>query len=490
VFLIGFVVAGVTAGLQIWKDVAMGDSLTVPHQYTMQTLGGMVTMAVVFRLNQSWNRYWEGVTQLHFMYSKWADSYSQFSGFVSVTVQKTRERPDKESRMKVQLLRDMQQKIENDFLLLSAMACDRICRGDCARMERRHQIGVSWDSRIVNREDLRKGPDLTGCKGMPMFTIAPPLYEDFESVRATQSERELHEQEVDVQGFWTAEYVVNKPPGGMKSKLLERSADRANMVVNWLNHNLAYCASLLDIPPPIQSRMYQEISNGMLGFNNVVKLADIPLSFAHVQIVLILLIVWTCFIPVFVVSFTDSIIAGPILAFLMAALMFALNGVATNLENPFGQSSASICVPEFHSRFVLVVRDATLASRNPPAAPRIRNSMRLTVRSQLDKSEDWDGETHENGSGVPEINGDKLKMYASNKMGSLESLDGGLTYQNGTIKLKDELDDEDDASIPERELNDILHDHDDGGNEELGTLDLHDNDLENDSRDSLQTVHM
>ena len=60
----------------------------VPHPYSMQTLGGVITIAIVFRTNLSWNRYWEGATHLHFMYSKWADAYSQFCAFVSVSIQK------------------------------------------------------------------------------------------------------------------------------------------------------------------------------------------------------------------------------------------------------------------------------------------------------------------------------------------------------------------------------------------------------------------
>ena len=61
-------------------------------------LGVAVTFAIVFRTQLAWNRpktclrrafrgrYWEAVTQLHVMYSKWADAYSQFQGFAEVTL--------------------------------------------------------------------------------------------------------------------------------------------------------------------------------------------------------------------------------------------------------------------------------------------------------------------------------------------------------------------------------------------------------------------
>lgn len=41
-------------------------------------------------------RYWEAVTQLHVMYSKWADAFSQFQGFAQVTVKAAQEKNDEE----------------------------------------------------------------------------------------------------------------------------------------------------------------------------------------------------------------------------------------------------------------------------------------------------------------------------------------------------------------------------------------------------------
>lgn len=368
-----------TAGLQAVHWLVQPIEITLTHQFGMQMTTGIITFTLVWRTNTAWNRYWEAVTHLHFMYSKWSDAYSQFCGFISVTIQRTWEKLDSDPDVpdapiivaevidKVSLLRDMQSKIENDFLLLSAMACDRICRGDCARMERRHTLGVNWDDKLVLREELRKGADLTNSKGMPKFrkSARQSVMASRPGVHSTSSD------DIDIAGFWAAEYVVNKPPKGMKFDLLKHSADRANMVVNWLNHNLAYISSDLTIAPPIQSRMYQEVSNGMLGFNNAVKLADVPVAFPYAQIVDWLLFIWGFFIPVYCVSLMDTMIGGPATAFVLAMMMFALNDVARELENPFGQGPNAICVPEFHSRFLLVVRDASLSSQNPPLPPKL-----------------------------------------------------------------------------------------------------------------------
>ena len=79
----------------------------------MIALGVAVTFAIVFRTQLAWNRplsplkifkalllwlgyrgrYWEAVTQLHVMYSKWADAYSQFQGFAEVTLKAAKAGP-------------------------------------------------------------------------------------------------------------------------------------------------------------------------------------------------------------------------------------------------------------------------------------------------------------------------------------------------------------------------------------------------------------
>ena len=76
----------------------------IQHHYGFQALAAGVTFAIVFRTQLAWNRqghvdhmyitvhqpslierfgarYWEAVTQLHFMYSKFADAFQQFYAF-------------------------------------------------------------------------------------------------------------------------------------------------------------------------------------------------------------------------------------------------------------------------------------------------------------------------------------------------------------------------------------------------------------------------
>eukprot|EP00971_Amphidinium_carterae_P022269 439154-Amphidinium_carterae.1 len=93
---------------------------------------------------------------------------------------------------------------------------------------------------------------------------------------------------------------------------------------------MASASTDLDIAPPIQSRMYQEVSNGMLGFNNSLKIADVPFPFPYAQLLDLSLIVFTFFIPMYVAIFTQSLYAAPALAFVLFEGIWCFNEARHN----------------------------------------------------------------------------------------------------------------------------------------------------------------
>merc|ERR550525_1624912 len=90
----------------------------------------------------------------------------------------------------------------------------------------------------------------------------------------------------------------------------------------------------------------------MLGFNQAQKIADVPFPFPYAQLLLVLLVCFSCFIPVYMVCFVKSYIATPILSFLLFEGIWGINETAKELENPFGADSNDITLADFHVRFV------------------------------------------------------------------------------------------------------------------------------------------
>lgn len=342
----GTVLALMSAALQWLVDSESPFAPVLPHHYAMHALGVIVAFAIVFRTNLGWQRYWEAVTQLHFMYSKWADAYSQFYAFAAVTIQQQAVKGTAEARDKIERVQSELDNVENCFHLMSAFASDRLMHGDAQRMERRAEV-AGWRDQIINRIELRDN-DLTGATKLPKFI-------------ALGGPRRNTHKDVALENNWEAKYVIRNMPDNHRIALLEESADRTNMVMHWILYSLATLSKDIDIAPPIQSRMYQELSNGMLGFSNALKIADVPFPFPYAQLLTIVLFLYSLFIPVYITCFTDSMILGPIMTFFLFHGVWCVNEVAKELENPFGNDSNDICLPDFHARFIDACNDIHIA---------------------------------------------------------------------------------------------------------------------------------
>merc|ERR1712190_260802 len=108
----------------------------------------------------------------------------------------------------------------------------------------------------------------------------------------------------------------------------------------------------LATPPPILSRVFQELSNGALGFNQAVKLSDVPFPFIFAQLLTLTIL---CFAIVSPIAFT--VITGlswftPVISSITVTSFIALNQLAMELENPYGDQANTVPVMDLHERFV------------------------------------------------------------------------------------------------------------------------------------------
>ncbi|KAF4745652.1 Zinc finger, RAN-binding domain containing 2, partial [Perkinsus olseni] len=59
---------------------------TIEHPFAVQIFAIILGYLIVFRTDMALNRYWEGVTNVHLMASKWGDAFMQINSFINVTI--------------------------------------------------------------------------------------------------------------------------------------------------------------------------------------------------------------------------------------------------------------------------------------------------------------------------------------------------------------------------------------------------------------------
>eukprot|EP00439_Symbiodinium_sp_Y106_P085711 s327_g29.t1 len=104
---------------------------------------------------------------------------------------------------------------------------------------------------------------------------------------------------------------------------------------------------VLNIPPPILSRVYQTLSRGLVNLLNAVKIKDTSFPFPWAQMITCLLAVHTVYTPFIIVSITTSLYWALPVSFVPIFGMIALNLVASELEMPFGTDENDLPLHHF-----------------------------------------------------------------------------------------------------------------------------------------------
>jgi predicted membrane chloride channel (bestrophin family) len=166
---------------------------------------------------------------------------------------------------------------------------------------------------------------------------------------------------------------------------LEKSIDLPCVVADWIMEAVtrAQLRGLLTVPPPIISRFYQELSNGLVGFSQAYKVTSTPFPFPFAQILALLLSVFCVICPIIVAQMTSGVVMPPILTFFAILSYWGLNQIAVELEAPFGDDDNDLPLLDMHRFFVEAVEEAYMATQRPNSW-----SVKPAVGSKVTQKED------------------------------------------------------------------------------------------------------
>merc|ERR1719277_1643640 len=102
---------------------------------------------------------------------------------------------------------------------------------------------------------------------------------------------------------------------------LSESADRLEVVLQWIQRLIVENAEsgIVSVAPPILSRVFQELSNGIVNVHDAHKISEYPFPFPFAQMLTIMLIIFTSTTP----FICGLVIHQPALA---SFLSFAITG--------------------------------------------------------------------------------------------------------------------------------------------------------------------
>ena len=301
-------------------------SFTIKHPFAVQIFAIILGYVCVFRTTMALSRYQEGLSHTQLMTSKWCDAFMQLKAFCSAA--RAKETVDKRKTQ----LDVLTQTLLHWFTLLDALA---VCALNAEEGK---------DGRPVNPlEKLSIQPMPMIYSGMLGRKSRKPLSKVLKSADITY----------DVIGELSREEQAR----------LEKAIDLPCVVADWIMEAVtrAQLKGLLTVPPPIISRFYQELSNGLVGFSQAYKVTSTPFPFPFAQILALLLSVFCVVCPIIVVQMTSGYILPPVLSFSAILSYWGLNQIAVELENPFGDDDNDLPLVDMHRFFVDAVEEAYIA---------------------------------------------------------------------------------------------------------------------------------
>ena len=129
---------------------------------------------------------------------------------------------------------------------------------------------------------------------------------------------------------------------------------KTQLCFNWLSEFIIrehLSGSLGDVAPPIISRIFQFLGDGMIYYNHSRKIMFIPFPFGHAQLSVIFVLSMVIVIPFLMHQYTEEPLVGAILTFMTVLCLQGINEVARDLENPFRNFPNELPLVNFQAQF-------------------------------------------------------------------------------------------------------------------------------------------
>mmetsp|Transcript_18206 Transcript_18206/g.42373 ORF Transcript_18206/g.42373 Transcript_18206/m.42373 type:complete len:364 (-) Transcript_18206:183-1274(-) len=147
-------------------------------------------------------------------------------------------------------------------------------------------------------------------------------------------------------------------------RTLRNSKQRVEVVFYWIQSLIieSHGNGLLQVPPPVLSRVLVEVGAAMVKFHAVQNVAVVLFPFPLASTTELLLILQSCVTPVVIVNWTEYMLNAAVFGFVLVFVLWFLNGVAAELENPFDGGTHAL-----NAHYMQRVHNSRLVSLMHPA---------------------------------------------------------------------------------------------------------------------------
>merc|ERR1719410_1143978 len=140
---------------------------------------------------------------------------------------------------------------------------------------------------------------------------------------------------------------------------------RPSLVFHWIQSLMVEAIpQVLNVPPPILGRAFNELADGLVKFEDSTKVAFIPFPAQYTQVTFCLMSVHWILAPLTASSFSGNPLMVCGLTFVFVFTFWLLFMLAEDMENPFGDDADDVPLVDYqhhiNSRFRMLLTDFSL----------------------------------------------------------------------------------------------------------------------------------
>jgi len=123
----------------------------------------------------------------------------------------------------------------------------------------------------------------------------------------------------------------------------------------------AQAKGIIDVPPPILSRVYQTLSRGFVNLLDAKKIKDTRFPFPYAQAIAVLLLLFSVITPIVLSTMVPYVTLSAVSTFVPVFGLLCLNYTAEELEMPFGDDANDLPLDHFqeemNSSLLMLIHD-------------------------------------------------------------------------------------------------------------------------------------
>lgn len=145
--------------------------------------------------------------------------------------------------------------------------------------------------------------------------------------------------------------------------LLRESEEKVDLVFHWIQVVIVqgHHSEIVNVAPPILTRVFQELNTCMIQFHQALKITEVPIPFPYTAATEVMLIIHWLLTPLVTGTWTEHILASAIFSFVQVFMVWSLNSLTEELENPFGNDENDLnryaMHMELNSRLLMLLQD-------------------------------------------------------------------------------------------------------------------------------------